>query len=106
MQYGTIVAVFSSNEDTTAVIAPFLPLGLSQMDCPKFVRSLDLCLVATVTIVSEVSFVHSCGNGCAFKEATSVHRVEREEIDLTGSISFVHDCNNEVYILNRFCLYH
>ena len=58
------------------------------------------------TIVSEVSFVHSCGSGCAFKEAPSVHRVEREETDLTGPISFVHDCNNEVFILNRFCLYH
>ena len=45
-QYGTMAAVFSCNEDTTAVVAPFLPLDLSQMDCPNFVRSLDLCLVA------------------------------------------------------------
>ena len=106
MQYSTMVAFCSSNEDTTAVVAPFLPLGLSQMDCPKFGRSLDLCLVATVTVVSEVSFVCSCGNGCAFKEATNVHRVERKATDLTRSISFVHDCNNKVFILNRFCLYH
>ena len=62
--------------------------------------------MAAATIVSKVSFVHSCGRGCAFKEATSVHRVEREETELTGSVSFVHDCNNEVFILNRFCLYH
>ena len=40
--------------------------------------------VAAATIVSEVSFVHSCGRGCAFKEATSVHRVEREETELNG----------------------
>ena len=67
------------------MLAPFLPLGMGEMDCPKFVRSLDLCSVAAATIVSEVSFVHSCGRGCAFKEATSVHRVEREETELTVS---------------------
>ena len=105
-QYGTMAAVFCCNGDTTAVLAPFLPLGMGEMDCPKFVRSLDLCSVAAATIVSKVSFVLSCGRGRAFREATSVHRVEREEAELTGSVSFVHDCNNEVFILNCFRLYH
>ena len=41
-QYGTMVAVFScGKEETTGVVAPFLPLCSTGITCEKFVRSLD-----------------------------------------------------------------
>ena len=86
------------------MVAPFLPLGITDITCEKFVRSLDLCAVPTAAITGDISFVHACGGGCVFKKETGARRIEREETQLTGTISFHHDPNNQVYLLNRFCL--
>ena len=40
---------------------PFCHWASANLIVP-IVRSFNLCLMATVTIVTEVSFVHSCGN--------------------------------------------
>lgn len=101
------MAVLSCEDgETKGVIAPFLPLGSTNITCPKFVRSLDLTAVPSAAITGDVSFVHACGRGCMFKEDTGSRQIEREETRLPGTISFHHDPNNQVYLLNRFCLNH
>ena len=100
------MAVFSCDGETKGVIVPFLPLGSTSLTCLKFVRSLDLTVVSSAAIAGDVSFVHACGSGCTFKEETGSRQIEREKTRLMGTVSFHHGPNNQVYLLNRFCLNH
>ena len=97
-----MVAVFScESEETTGVIAPFLPLSSADLTCEKFIKSLDLCAVPTAAITGDISFVHACGRGCV-----CARQIEGEDTQLTGTVSFHHDPNNQVFPLNSFCLNH
>ena len=101
-----MAAVFSSGDRTTAIVAPFLPLGITRLTCPKYVRSTELIPVETAAIMGDVSFVHSCGTGCTFLEDSSVRCVVRENAQVAGRLLFEHDLNNEVFLLNCFSFCH
>ena len=104
--FGTLVAVFSCDGETKGVIVPFLPLSSTSLTCLKFVRSLDLTAVSSAATAGDISFVHACGNGCTFKKETGSRHIEGEKTRLMRTISFHHYPNNQVYLLNHFCLNH
>ena len=104
VQYGTLAAVFSSGDGTTAIVAPFLPLGITGLICRKYVRCTELILVETAAIIQDVSFVHTCGAGCTFLEDSGIRCVERENAHVSGGLLFCHDLHNEVYLLNCYSL--
>ena len=63
-----LLFLYSSGDLTTAIVAPLLPLGITRLTCPKYVRSTQLIPVETAAIMGDVSFVRSCGTGCTFLE--------------------------------------
>ena len=67
-------------------------------------RSQELSSVDTADVVGDVSFVHSCGNGCKFLEDAGVRQVEREQAVVAGRLLFQHDFNNKVFYLIVFVL--
>ena len=101
-----MAAVFSSGDQTTALVAPFLPLGITGLTCPKYVRLPEVIPVETAAIVQEVSFVHSYRTGCTVLEDSGIRCVEQENAQVPGRLLFRHDLNNEVYLLNRFSFFH
>ena len=86
-----MAAVFSSGDQTAAIVALFLLLGITRLTCPKYVRSTELILVETAAIMGDVSFVYSCGTGCTFLEDSGVRCVERDNAEVSGRLLFQHD---------------
>lgn len=85
-RYGTLVAAFRVQGDTTVLLVPFENLPQTKMGCPLFVRGQDVVAVPSTSVICDVSFMHHCGNGCRVCSNSSTRQIERETVTNSGAL--------------------
>lgn len=111
-QYGHLKACVQLLDGTTHCILQFLHL-LEQndepihndRDCPLLLLTELFLCIRSERILTPVSIVHACVDGCKLQRSNKRRRVERQEYTELNCLSLCHDYkNNNIYAVNIYCM--